>query len=361
MRASAFAMLLAAAAAAGQEPVAWWRFESSAHLGADSSPGGANSFVSEPFSPEPEPPFSQETADGCVGGYLHVGGANVSLALAAETAKPIPAATAPGLTAELLFRLNGTAFNKAGNTTVLRGGSGEGGAGWALAFDRHSIGFRAAGRVVSAQLIGSGVRSIFGLADGAWHHLACRLDASSGEQSIWIDGQCPDPHPPTCPPPCTLGGSLPPNASAAPGQVPAGAGAVTLLPSAFDGDLDEIAVYTAALSNSTIWAHFQGAVQQHTKYSFSPSTAPVPPPAPAGGALNASDFPPGTILPTPDGNSSVSGSNMTLPIDQLKAFPAPRYLLKPKTGPKIGTPQRNFNWMDPGYMVGTPYDLSKSH
>ena len=45
---------------------------------------------------------------------------------------------------------------------MLRGGSGEGDAGWALVFDRHSIGFRSAGRVVSAQLIGSGVRSIFG-------------------------------------------------------------------------------------------------------------------------------------------------------------------------------------------------------
>ena len=87
---------------------------------------------------------------------------------------------------------NGSSFNKAGNTTIIRGGSGEGDAGWAVVFDRHSIGFRAAGRVVSAALVGSGVRSIWNLADGNWHHLVCRLDAASGEQSIWVDGQCPD-------------------------------------------------------------------------------------------------------------------------------------------------------------------------
>ena len=45
-----------------------------------------------------------------------------------------------------------------------------------MVFDRHSVGFRAAGRVVSAALIGSGVRSIWNLADGGWHHCACRLD-----------------------------------------------------------------------------------------------------------------------------------------------------------------------------------------
>jgi hypothetical protein len=40
-------------------------------------------------------------------------------------------------------------------------------------------------------------------------------------------------------------------------------------------------------------------------------------------------------------------SVLTLPIDQLKAFPDPRYLDKPASGPAIGTPQKLFNWMDP--------------
>lgn len=138
-------------------------------------------------------------------------------------------------------------------------------------------------------------------------------------------------------------GSLPPNATAAPGTVSAGVSPVILLPvshcpftahsipfaapslfqprlftahslqvsfiirypflfisvsclcpfnrpslslqSAFDGALDEIAIYSAALSNGTIWAHFMTATVSHSPYTFEPVTAPGPPPAPAAGEL----------------------------------------------------------------------------
>lgn len=349
-------LLLMRGSATAQEPLAFWEFEDAKNIGADSSTGSQNPFVGEPFSPVPEAPFVQGTVGGAVGSYLSVNGANTSLSVSAKTAKPIPNIAVGGITVELLFRISANqSFNKGANTTLLQGGNGTGSSGWALVLDRHAISFRAAGRAISAFMIGSGVRSYFALTDSEWHHLACRFDAASGEQSIWIDGQCPDPNPPTCPLPCTLGGSLPANATSAPGKIPAGDGTVTLLPTAFDGDLDEIAVYPAALSNGSIYAHYQSAIQQHTKYSFVPVTTPAPAPSPAGGALNASDFPNGTVLPTPDGNSSCSASVMILPVDQLKAFPAPRFLAKPATGPAIGVPQRNFNWMDPSYMSGGPY------
>ena len=37
----------------------------------------------------------------------------------------------------------------------------------------------------------AGRRSMFYLDDGAWHHLAFRKAARTGEQSIWLDGQAP--------------------------------------------------------------------------------------------------------------------------------------------------------------------------
>ena len=130
---------------------------------------------------------------------------------------------------------------------------------------------------------------------------------------------------------------------------------VSVLPSAFDGAIDEVAVFEAALSNGSIYAHFKTAVADHKPYTFEPITTPAPPPLAANGSYNMSDFHPGTLLPTPEGNSSRWGSKLTLPIEQLKAFPNPRYLAKPASGPTIGTPQKLFNWMDPSYMSGSAY------
>jgi hypothetical protein len=128
-------MCSVAGVAHAQAPDVLWRFEDDAHIGADSV-GKHPLAVAPPSTPRPAPPFGQETAGGCVGGYLHVGGENTSLSLSAQTATSLPAAVAVGLTVELLFRLpdpnhiNSSAFNKAANTTILRGGTGEGDDGW---------------------------------------------------------------------------------------------------------------------------------------------------------------------------------------------------------------------------------------
>jgi hypothetical protein len=65
--------------------------------------------------------------------------------------------------------------------------------------------------------------------------------------------------------------------------VPKGTGSVTLLPSAFDGDIDEVAVYSVPISNASIWAHFQNSVVQHAPYTFTAHSVAPPPPAYAGG------------------------------------------------------------------------------
>ena len=329
--------------ALAQQPEALWRFENAGNIGQDSSAKGGNALS---FGGSGNTLASQGTADGYVGAYLQADGGNVSLNVSATTAGPFPASPAKGLSVEMLFRLPRLGnFNKAANTTLIRGGNGGGEDGWAVVFDRHALRFRAAGRCVEASLVGAGVRSVWNLVDGNWHHLACRLDAKTGEQSIWVDGQCPD----------SFGGWSPANASAAPKHVPSGSGVVTVLPTAFDGAIDEIAVYDVALSNGSIYQHFHTAISAHKPYTFEPVTSPAPTPLPANGSYNLSDFHPGTLLPTPEGNSSHSGSKLTVPIDQFKAFPNPRYLATPATGPEIGTPQRLFNWMDPRYLSGGAY------
>jgi hypothetical protein len=334
-------LLIVTGTVAAQQPDAFWRFEDPAALGKDTQ-----NKLSLTLSSEGAAVAAQGTAGGCVGGYLEANGSAVHLNASAASASPYPPAASAGLTVELLFRLPRLGnFNLAGNTTVVQSGSGQGEAGWGVAFDRHSLRFRAAGRVVEAQLVGAGVRSIWSIADGAWHHLACRIDAATGEMSIWVDGECPNAH----------GGSSLANTSAAPGAVPAGVGLLTLLPTAFDGAVDEVAVYSSALANGTIHKHFETAVHSHKMYPFDAVHTPAPPPSPADGAYNLSDFHPGMVLPTPAGNSSAEGSTLALPLDQLKAFPDPRFLAKPATGPDIGSPQALFNWMDPHYMAGSAY------
>ena len=214
-------LLLLLAASTAQPPDALWRFEDAGALGTDTQ-----GLLPLTLSSAAGGVASQGTAGGCVGSFLAANGSAMHLNVSAATATPYPAAVSDGLTVELLFRLPRLGnFNRAGNTTILESGSGQGDNGWGVAFDRHSLRFRAAGRVVEAKLIGTGVRSIWSIADGEWHHLACRINAATDEMSIWVDGECPDAH----------GGSAPANASVTPGKVPAGVGVLTLLPTPFDG------------------------------------------------------------------------------------------------------------------------------
>lgn len=66
--------------------------------------------------------------------------------------------------------------------------------------------------------------------------------------------------------------------------MPAGRGPVMLLSSAFDGAIDEIAVYTTALNNDTVFQHYHATIGSHQPYPPKNVPAPkAPPPAPATG------------------------------------------------------------------------------
>ena len=201
-----------------------------------------------------------------------------------------PPAAAKAVTVEMLVRL-GAWFNVAANTTMIgappsatpANGTASA-AGVQVVFDRHALAFSAGGRVLSVHLNGVGVKTYYHLLDNNWHHLAFRFDASVSppQQSIWVDGQCPD-------------GFGDNNATVAGGMV--GSAPFAFLPDSFDGDIDEVAVYDRALSNSSIYQHFTEAFA-HTPYTAEDRGAPVPAPAPVTEAYDPADFAPGSLVPT---------------------------------------------------------------
>ena len=97
-----------------------------------------------------------------------------------------------------------------------------------------------------------------------------------------------------------------------------------VLPSYFDGAVDEIALYEEALPDDVIYAHWQRSIQGHKPYIFSPPPAPAPAPAPTPihGVYRPIDYAPGTVLPTTGINTQ--GVNISA-LDQLSSYPAPRY------------------------------------
>jgi hypothetical protein len=123
-----------------------------------------------------------------------------------------------------------------------------------------------------------------------------------------------------------------------------------MLPSAFDGGIDEVALYEVALPDAIIMQHHQDAILHHLPYSF-PSEhivldvaanaskiatravlLPTPDPKPT---FDLKDFPPGTLLPTPPSTycgtapagdcppQPTQGVKLS-PLAQLQSFPLPR-------------------------------------
>ena len=119
-----------------------------------------------------------------------------------------------------------------------------------------------------------------------------------------------------------------------------------VLPTAFDGAVDEIAVYEQALPDAVIYAHYQSAIA-HQPYSFESPTAPAPAPDSIHGNLNLFDYAPGTIMPTAGVNTQ--GVNISAR-DQLASFPSPRYSSEVSAAMPALLP---LGWsIIPGYIVG---------
>ena len=228
-------------AAATATPAAFWRFEDKAAIGADSA-AGATLAVPHDGSSWTWAPMAQH---GVVGGFVSL------MSTPAGTAGPVlnasavltqhTAAAASGFSFELLIKL-GRDFNRAGNTSLMKIAAPDGGL-IELALERHTISVRVdtggpagAGKQNSLEVPMDqvGRRTYFYLADGGWHHLAASLDlAHGGALKLWIDGESPD------------GCAVPLNLSSA--STVSMAGALQLLPQAFSGAIDEVALYTQAL------------------------------------------------------------------------------------------------------------------
>ena len=120
----------------------------------------------------------------------------------------------------------------------------------------------------------------------------------------------------------------------------------TLLPTAFSGDIDEVAVWEVALSDAMIAAHAVGALHKGLPYTYTDPGGASPPADPTSGALDLHEFAPGTQLPTPPSSSNGTRGVTASCLEQLRSFPAPRYAQPGSTKlPPLS------NCMDAQYMV----------
>jgi hypothetical protein len=333
-------------------PALYYRFEDAARPGADTM--GHHDLLPTAASTLPLP---APTPGGAVGAFAAFDGGNTSEALAAGAgAWNCSASSCDGVTVEFLLRA-GPNFNKAGETPVLQSR----GEGSAFAFEallaRHGYGLHAggsaygfpqqlnAGADVLAPLEGVGRAAHGWLLDGGWHHVAMRkrahpANASECVADIWLDGQSPAGFSSTGPAVgavCTFSTGEP----------------LVLLPAAFGGDIDEVAVWTTALTDTHIAAHAAGALRTGggVPYCYTDPGGAAPPADPTDGPFDLREFAPGTQLPTPpDSPNGTRGVALTC-LQQLQAFPPPRYAANNSGGRAAALPPLS-NCMDPDYMAG---------
>jgi hypothetical protein len=171
-----------------------------------------------------------------------------------------------------------------------------------------------------------------------WHHIALVKDGVSGDQAIWIDGNCTK----------LVGNAT--NRKMAP---------ISKLiidstnPVALTAGLDEIAVYDQALPASMIYQHFLDTLVHNKPYSLVDPGGAVPPPTPyplpnQTDFFDSREYAPGTQLPSPAGKNNTLGAAASC-LDQMQYAPAPRF--NREAIAKYSIPS-NFNWMNPSFMVG---------
>ena len=342
-------------------PRSYWRFEDTTAWGVDSSPQGNNLTTTAATTCHPGTCFSIESKSGIVGSYLQVDGSSPATVLsAAAGAWECGGEGCSGSTVEFLIRA-GRYFNLQGETSLMT--SNVNGQPHVTHYEvrvgRHSLGFHTgsdpafpdqdiAGWDVLAKLEGVGVASPARLFDGEWHHLAFvqnGLKTTNCSVAVWLDGERPSD--------VDYRGQVwwASNGSAMSLRRATCAlmitENITFLPNSFDGDVDEFAIFDTALSDATIYAHSQDALTHHRPYTLGVTpSAPAPAPVPSTGAFGIEEFAIGTVLPTPP-HSVTSGVNASC-LEQLEAFPAPRY--PPHPTPRALAPLSNC--MDPRYMAG---------
>eukprot|EP00040_Diaphanoeca_grandis_P024834 m.136926 g.136926 ORF g.136926 m.136926 type:complete len:1061 (-) comp29894_c0_seq1:14-3196(-) len=175
-----------------------------------------------------------------------------------------------------------------------------------------------------------------------WHHIALVKDAVSGNQSVWIDGVCTSK--------MRMAGNATGRLMAPIEQIVIDSFNVV----AFSGGFDELAIYDSALSDVQIWQHYNDTMKNHMPYSNTTSTAPEPqqpcyPNASNVTYFDMTEYPLGTILPSPAGDNNTIGVDVVPCVLQMQYVAGPRFNTSAVT--EFSVPY-NFNWMDIGYMAG---------
>lgn len=185
---------------------------------------------------------------------------------------------------------------------------------------------------IEVPLSGVGVQATDYLLDGKWHHFGFVVDAGTGAQAIWLDGQSPSAF-------RSAG-----NSSKYRGKV---IDNLNMFFNSRSGDatcagVDELAIWEQPLPDSLIYQHWKDAFAHNQYSTVDPGVAP-PTPTPTQGERDPEDYPPAAELPTVPHNAT-HGVSISA-IDQLTSFPAPRYSTTSKLRP-------NFDWMAPPYLGG---------
>ena len=187
---------------------------------------------------------------------------------------------------------------------------------------------------IEVPLAGVGVQSTDYLLDGEWHHLAFVVDAATGAQAIWVDGQSPESF--------RYAG----NSTLYHGKV------IDNMNLFFNSrssgftcaGVDELAIWEQPLPDSLIYQHWKDALA-HKEYSTVDTGVAPPAPSPTEGERDPDDYPPGAELPTPRANAT-HGVSVSA-IEQLTSFPSPRYSTS-----AASSLRPNFDWMAPPYLGG---------
>lgn len=187
-------------------------------------------------------------------------------------------------------------------------------------------------------LTGTGVHSVGYYLDGRAHHFVVQRDSEKGVFEVWIDG--------TRFYTASRSGPLFGNG------IEKIAFGTSWGPDRFQGELDELAIYSSPLDYSLIKAHSDQIAGGKSYERSAPVAGMVPDGILAGteptiNDLDPKEFTPGAQIPTV-GNQTL-GATMQDPLDQVKNAPAPRYATTNAPNPPL---RKLFNWMDPKYLSG---------
>lgn len=181
---------------------------------------------------------------------------------------------------------------------------------------------------LTIDLNGTDRKSIHYYLDGNWHHFAIQYNASNGNRKVFVDGVCPS--------------GFSDVISGTPITTTDNRIIINNVTSyrKYYGDIDEIALYSSAISAAQIYQHWLN-VQAGQHYSFTAFGGAIPSPNVSTG-YSPSDYAPGSIIPTVGTHTSGVTSSA---YNQLRNYQYPRF----KKGHSL---MRNYNWADLYYLGG---------